>query len=57
MNKITYIGCRTAPKELTALLNHEVVATAANDSDAYTTRDVPAATQDSADILPILRPH
>jgi len=37
MNPITYIGCRVSPVELTALLNHEVVATAANDSDAYPT--------------------
>jgi hypothetical protein len=52
---ITYIGCRTAPKELTALLNHEVVATAANDSDAYVTKpDAPGA---SADVVPITRPH
>ena len=49
---ITYIGSRAAPKEMTAILNHEVVATAANDSAAYVT--APSA---SAEIVPITRPH
>ena len=54
MNSITYIGCRVAPKELTALLNHEVVATAANDSDAYPRESAaPAPTG----VLPFARPH
>ena len=48
---ITYIGSRTAPVEMTAILNHEVIATAANDSDAYVTRTRPIAA--SAAIVPI----
>jgi len=55
---ITYIGCRTAPRELTAILNHEVVATAANDSDCYpisTAIDAVALT--GADIIPIKELH
>ena len=50
---ITYIGCRVSPTELTALLNHEVVATAANDSDAYATPALRAA----ADVTTIPRIH
>ena len=48
---ITYIGCRKAPRELTALLTHEVVATAANDSDAYVTE------RPKAEVVPITKPH
>ena len=48
----TYIGCRTAPKELTTLMNHEFVASAANDSDAYR-----AEVRVSADVVPIDRLH
>lgn len=51
-NPITYIGCRTAPRELTALLNHEVVATAANDSDAY-----PASSRMPAEVIVLPRLH
>ncbi len=48
---ITYIGCRKAPRELTALLSYEVVATAANDSDAYLIE------RPKAEVISIDKPH
>jgi hypothetical protein len=49
---VTYIGCRTAPRELAALLNHEVIATAANDSDAY-----PRSARQPAEVVSLPKLH